>query len=76
MFDPAREYKNRQELNKILMTYAIYESSKAIKIVEDMNNEKTSTLDYVLALADGLRFGNWPWTNYSTPKTKDFRGVE
>ena len=44
-------------------------NDKAIEIMLNMlHDESVTTKDYVLALADGLRYGNWPWTERHTTR--------
>lgn len=59
--DEALNESNKIQLSNILMTYC-QGNKKAWQVYEDMkNNPDTTVKDYVLALADGLKYGNWPW---------------
>lgn len=55
-------------LEAILLSYC--KSVNDMQIVNRMMTDKVTPKDYVLALADGLRYGNWPWSNYSVNKFK------
>jgi len=60
-FEDSSEVTNNYRINAletILMTYA--PSSDAIHIIRNMRKDSTIK-DYVMALADGLLYGNWPW---------------
>lgn len=62
------ELERINHLKAVLIHYANEHDNKhngfaAIQSVQKMAgfcNEK----DYIIALADGLKYGNWPWTNY------------
>ena len=51
-------------LNKILMSYADTPFARELVIKNFITNEG-SVLDYIIALSDGLKYGNWPWVNNS-----------
>jgi hypothetical protein len=58
-----------RQLSNIIHSYA--PNSNATKLVNqklDWNRDATIK-DYVMALADGLLYGNWPWVTLSKPKT-------
>lgn len=62
---------NRIKLANVLMSYAInsgLNNQLAIQKVHEMKADKTPVKDYVLALSDGLRYGNWPWTPQNTTR--------
>ncbi len=58
-----------EDIKNVLVSYANeYDKENggyiAIQAVQKMAGEST-VKDYVMALADGLKYGNWPWTQYS-----------
>lgn len=64
----------RDALSGILRSYAVLEEQQAI--IDKMHNDKEiTTKDYVMALADGLLYGNWPWIIHSQPKSLE-KGCE
>ena len=60
------ELERKTALNKVLMSYADTPSARELVIRNFITNEG-SVIDYIIALSDGLRYGNWPWTQYSKP---------
>ena len=62
----------KNKLATVLESYA--NNVDEIRIVQAMKeNKETTPKDYVLALADGLRFGNWPWIEPQLKKTLEYR---
>lgn len=59
-----------ESLEAILLSYCT--TVQDCIVVQKMMTDTVTPKDYVLALSDGLRYGNWPWSNYS----KSFKGVE
>lgn len=60
-------------LERILRSYCPNDG-KSYKFIDKMTLDKNiKPLDFVIALADGLKYGNWPWTNYSKPKSEHSR---
>lgn len=64
------EDKKIEHLEEILLSYA--NTIKEKLVVTKMGINNASVKDYVLALADGLRYGNWPWTSYNA-KNKEYK---
>lgn len=59
------EDRKIEALEEILLSYANTIDEKII--VTNMANNNATVKDYVLALADGLKYGNWPWITYNRP---------
>ena len=57
------EDRKIEALEEILLSYANTIDEKII--VTNMANNNATVKDYVLALADGLKYGNWPWITYN-----------
>lgn len=57
------EAMRRDKLIEILVSYTSNEAEQDHITVMVQNN--ATVKDYVIALADGLKYGNWPWVNYS-----------
>ena len=55
------EYTRKERLEQILISYSNTMAER--QTIIDMRGH-SSVKDYVLALADGLKYGNWPWTTY------------
>lgn len=53
--------RNAQDL---LFSYC--DSDFATSKVMEMHKNNASVKDYILALADGLRYGNWPWIDFNS----------
>jgi len=77
------DLEKKLALNKILLSYAETPHARELIIKNFITNEAT-VKDYVLALADGLLYGNWPWVSYSIMKDMlkdekisdtDFKGI-
>lgn len=69
--------QRKDYLIQIIRGYAYNNHGKEqqlMDVVNTMIKNNATVKDYVLALSDGLRYGNWPWTTNSTPKS--FRGDE
>lgn len=49
------------ELENILLSYANTINEKLVVTGMSHNNPNVTPKDYILALADGLKYGNWPW---------------
>lgn len=54
------------ELENILLSYADTPYHKAL--VVDKFGDTATVKDYILALADGLKYGNWPWIERHTTR--------
>ena len=47
------------DLEGLLIRYA--DTTDNVTVVLNMRKNNATIKDYVLALADGLKYGNWPW---------------
>ena len=56
-----RDIERCQDLKKVLMSYTSNNFELDFVINMEDNNPDITPKDYVLALADGLKYGNWPW---------------
>jgi len=63
---------SKYHLFEALLSYC--NTPEESKLINDMMINDSSELDFVLALSDGIRYGNWPWTQHSLPKS--FKGSE
>ena len=57
----------KESLHNILEHYAPTRNAQEICNAK-LNIHAASINDYIIALADGLKYGNWPWvTHYNKP---------
>lgn len=54
--------------NAMDLLYSYATTDKEIEAVVKMHKNNASVKDYILALNDGLRFGNWPWVEPTTSR--------
>ena len=52
-------------LEEILLSYATTIHEKQL-VVQKFPEDTSTVKDYVLALADGLQYGHWPWTDFTS----------
>lgn len=71
------QLRKRAEDNRIRfaqdLLFSYCDSDIATASVVQMHKNNASVKDYILALHDGLRYGNWPWiepTNKFTGSTR------
>lgn len=60
------------DLEKLLYRYC--ENQDEQLVVAGMRAKKATILDYILALSDGLKYGNWPWSNVNK-RENEFCGI-
>jgi hypothetical protein len=72
------ERERIQRLKEVLISHASsydlkHGNYKAIQAVQKMAGH-SSEKDYVYALCDGLKYGNWPWVTHKLTQ-EDFKGI-
>lgn len=77
---------NKHQLNKrleesriknamdLLFSYA--DTPEAVNVVRAMYKNEAGVKDYIIALADGILYGNWPWVNHQLKKTLEYKQSE
>ena len=62
--------EQKYHLSSVLKAYCPHSDAHEFIVNTMDNNPEVTPKDYVLALADGLKYGNWPWISQHGDTTR------
>jgi hypothetical protein len=63
MYNPDEDFDNVRIAKLYDVLYSYTNNIDEASVVRKMREDKATVKDYIYALADGIKYGNWPWVN-------------
>jgi hypothetical protein len=63
MYNPDEDFDNARIAKLYDVLYSYTNDFNEASVVRKMREDKATVKDYIYALADGIKYGNWPWVN-------------
>jgi hypothetical protein len=61
MYNPDEDFDNVRIAKLYDVLYSYTNDFNEASVVRKMREDKATVKDYIYALADGIKYGNWPW---------------